>query len=286
MFGRGKNRSVSLTIAGHKLHATTVSEFEAALSPLTEVSAQRLAELGSLDDDALNSGDQELARLIAQLSTSLHSDAEILESTKYIQTLGEVHLPWSEAFALASQWCDHQRPFRQSLLKAYVRYLSNEQNCLHTLQANRQRKQQDSNSDKNPSDGRRQRLIFNPSALGLNTGENDKLTLASLGKGNIAEVAFQPGQSMTLMFSRHVFLLVCGDPWLLIDSHGEDQRLQFGRNLVGRSQDCDVAVNERYFAVSRRHALLEIESSNVLKITDLSSLGTFIPHSEMGKHFH
>jgi len=286
MFGIRKNRGVTLVFAGTRLRATSVPEFDAALTPLTAVSAQRLAELGALDDEALRYSDQKLGQLIAQLSSSLNTDAEIAESAKRIQALGGVHLPWSEAFVLTSQWQDHQRPFRQSLLNAYVRFLTNEQVCLNTLQANRQRHQQAQEPAGNQPSGNRQRLIFSPRALGLDPRDNHELALARLGKGNIAEISFQPGQSATLMLSRHLFLVVCGDPWLLIDSHGEDMQLNPGHNLVGRSHDCDVVVNERYFAVSRRHAILKTEISNILKITDLSSLGTFIPQAGMENRFH
>lgn len=288
MFGRSKNRGVTLTIGVNRLRATSTTEFDAALNPLTVISAQRMAELASLDDEALIYADQELERMIGQLSGSLNTDAEIAETAKRIQALGGAHTPWSEAFQLASGWQDHQRPFRQSLLNAYRQYLSNERVCLHTLQANRQRtpREAQQRAGKQPPSGRRQQLIFSPRVLGIDPRGGGEMALTRLGKGNVIEVPLQPGQSLTLMFSRHLFLVVCGDPWLLIDTHGEDTQLQPGRNLVGRSNDCDVVVNERYFAVSRRHALLETDDMAVLKITDLSSLGTFIPHAGLENRFH
>ncbi len=286
MFGLHKNRGISLMFAGARLRAGSVAEFDAALNPLTAVSAQRLAELGSLDDEALNYDEQNLGRLIAQLSNNLNTDAEVAESAKRIQALGGVHLPWSEALLLASQWQDHQRPFRQSLLKAYVRFLTNEQACLQTLRSNRRRQPAEQEPAAGPAARLCQRLIFTPHALGLERCDGSELALARLGKGNVAEISFQPGQSATLMLSRHLFLIVCGAPWLLIDSHGEDMQLAPGHNLVGRSNDCDVVVNERYFAVSRRHAILKTEASNILKITDLSSLGTFIPQADRDNRFH
>jgi len=73
MFGLSKNRGVTLVIAGTKLRASNVPQFNAALNPLTGVSALRLAELGSLDDEALSYSDQRLGQLIAQLSNSLNS---------------------------------------------------------------------------------------------------------------------------------------------------------------------------------------------------------------------
>ncbi len=286
MFGRDKNRGVKLDIAGQTLRATSVPEFDAALSPLSAVSAQRLTELGEYNDKALKLNDQELSKLISQLSTSLNTNDEIAQSARLIQSLGGVHLPWSKAFSSASQWTDDQRPFRQSLLKAYIQYCSNEQVCMHTLLANRKRQQPKRDSNQKSASTPRQRLIFTPIALGLDIKGQGDLALARLGKGNTAELQMQPGQSTTLMLSRHLFLVVCGDPWLLIDSHGDDMQLQPGRNLIGRSNDCDVAVNERYFAVSRRHVLLETESSDLLTVTDLSSLGTFIPQANTRKHFH
>jgi len=284
MFGRIRNRGISLAISGRQLQAASVPEFEVALSALTGVSAQRIEELGALDDRALSHNDQVLGRLIEQLSGSLNTDAEISEFAKRIQSLGGVHRPWSEALVIASQWQDHQLPFRLSLLKAYVQFLRNEQMCMHTLQTNRQRRQPDSGHSQGSS--RRQQLIFTPHDLGLDPRTNGELALARLGKGNVVEIPIQPGQSLTLMLSRHLFVLVCGEPWLLIDSHGEDLQLKPGRNLVGRSNDCDVVINERYFAVSRRHALVETETTQALKITDLSSLGTFVPQHGLDNHLH
>ncbi len=286
MFGRLKNRGVNLAFAGHFLRAANIPEFEALLSPLTAVSAPRLAELATLDGEALRYTDQTLGQLITQFSSSLNTPAEIAELAKRVQTLGANYQPWSDALSQASQWQDHQNPFRQALINACMHYLSNEQLCIQTLQDNRRQHQPAHADDQQHHDERRQRLIFAPHTLGIGAEDRNETALTRLGKGHVAEMTLQPGQSATLMFARHVFLVVCGNPWLLIDDHGEDLQLLPGRNLVGRSTDCDVVVDERYFAVSRRHTLLETNSENVLKITDLSSLGTFIPQAGGENRFH
>jgi predicted component of type VI protein secretion system len=73
--------------------------------------------------------------------------------------------------------------------------------------------------------------------------------------------------------------LVGGTPQL-IDENQHSYPLRRGRQSVGRHAECHVHVDPNFSNVSRVHMLVEWRGENVLSITDVSSLGTFVdPHA-------
>ena len=80
--------------------------------------------------------------------------------------------------------------------------------------------------------------------------------------------------------------LVSGSPYVLVDQKGYDYRLKSGKNVVGRSDQCDLAVDPEYRAVSRKHVIVEATLGAPVRITDISSLGTFVPREHLDPLLH
>ena len=103
-----------------------------------------------------------------------------------------------------------------------------------------------------------------------------------LPRGESIPVRAAAGESIEVVLSRHPFTLRLDDPPVLIDDSGKVQELRTGRNVLGRHPDSDVMVDAAYRDASRTHAIIEIDADGALRITDLSSHGTFIPTQRVG----
>ncbi len=115
----------------------------------------------------------------------------------------------------------------------------------------------------------------------LGNGKPEKLpkrTYTRLQKGDTVEIHLEPRHSLHLSLARHRFTLVPGEPYRLIDESGAESIVPIGKSIVGRSPTVDVGVNERYRSISRSHAILEVTARGQIKITDVSSHGTYLWH--------
>ena len=97
-----------------------------------------------------------------------------------------------------------------------------------------------------------------------------------LPKGDTVEIQLEPQHSLHLSLAKHRFTLVPGDPYRLIDERGRESIVPVGKSIVGRGPTVDVGVNDGYRSVSRSHAIMEVSPGGQIKITDVSSHGTYL----------
>ncbi|HEY5701132.1 MAG TPA: FHA domain-containing protein, partial [Gammaproteobacteria bacterium] len=143
--------------------------------------------------------------------------------------------------------------------------------------------------DKNAGRAERQSLIFDLEELtGIDQAESQRNNddFARVAKGETLEIQFGPHQSLALLLAKYRFTLVSGDPFLLLDETGHDLKVRAGKNIVGRSTQSDVVLDGIYGAVSRKHLIIEIDSSGMVKLTDISTLGTFVPKGYVDSKLH
>lgn len=118
----------------------------------------------------------------------------------------------------------------------------------------------------------------------MGTGEMEPLTERASRPGFVRlphnrgiDVETGAGTEITLRLASCRVALYCGDAWWLNETDGTRHRLAPGPNLVGRSRECDVSLGPGVADVSRRHAVIEVIDSCRLRITDLSTRGTWLP---------
>lgn len=90
------------------------------------------------------------------------------------------------------------------------------------------------------------------------------------------EFALGEGEAVELLLASHRFELRGGADACLIDEWGVAYHLPEGRTSVGRHIDNDIMLDPRYQEVSRFHMLIDREEPDVIRLTDLSSFGTFM----------
>ena len=136
---------------------------------------------------------------------------------------------------------------------------------------------------------RRQRLLFDPqtlSGIGGVRAPSDKNGYARMSKGEPMEIQFGEHQSLDIVLAKYRFTLVSGKPFLLVDETGHDLKLRPGKNVVGRSARCSVCLDDGFGAISRKHLLVEIDQNDRVRLTDISTLGTFLPRDLIGSRLH
>jgi hypothetical protein len=274
MIKRLFHRGVALNLGSDEIQARSTERLRASLATRQVVAPARLAELGVMSDRALEAQASALDALSAQLASEL--SAGTTAPARILAQVQEQDTPlpgtWTEVLGNARGWSAGSNDFQRVVLESLVEYLGCERACVRILITNRDR---DSLANTGDDGTTRQRLILDPASLAQS--DIPPLTFSRLAKGDPTEVLMAPGQALELKLAHQRFLLVSGVPWLLVDDVGEDLRLQPGHTLVGRSSDCEAMVHESYVSISRRHMALDIRGTASVIITDLSSLGTFLP---------
>jgi hypothetical protein len=85
-------------------------------------------------------------------------------------------------------------------------------------------------------------------------------------------------RQVTLYLARNRFILRMEDGRVLLQQQdGVNHALKIGRNMIGRSAQCEVLVDSGHSDISRQHLLIEVGDMGHVRLTDLSSRGTYMP---------
>jgi hypothetical protein len=288
VIGRLFDQGVVLRMGTRELRANSTQSLRSELSGHAAVSATRMTELGNFADSELAAHAAGLAALTASLSSTLSrhdcNPAQVLVQIYNAKIpVAEV---WTNAIAQVSEWPSAQSAYQRALLDTFVRYLASERDCIRTLIDNRKRAPR-GESCAGSGDSEtvlHQRLIFD---VGQDDESNtEPVEFNRLTKGKPLDIPMSDGQCVQIMLAHYRFALICGSPWRLVDEYGEDLRLPAGRCVTGRSTESELIVHDSFRAISRRHVVLETQASGLLRVTDISSLGTFVPRAYLDKRLH
>jgi hypothetical protein len=98
-----------------------------------------------------------------------------------------------------------------------------------------------------------------------------------LPKGEAIQVRPRANADFEMRLSKHLFTFRNRSVREIIDEHGTSHTLSAGKNIVGRDAVCNVVVDNSLRDVSRMHLIIEPLEDGVIRFTDLSSHGTFLP---------
>ena len=289
-----------LTVGERKLRFDSRSDFEFALASRTEVPAYKLAELVRLDREQLLEEAASVRRVERRFLELLARSVQEPGSIGHL--LGETDM---NLFSQDHEWRAIMRglarkprrfdAYKQLALVKYTQYLASRQDVLkgiYTYKPGVVPAVQEPEPAIEPSF--RETALFDVEAMGLGgppletsaslpavlPPEDVPSHLARLPRGEPVDLHPSDAESVELMLSRHPFRLRTGAAAALIDGDGTEHTLRPGRNVIGRHPDSDIMVDASYRDVSRTHVILELEDE-ALRLTDLSSHGTFVPGTLM-----
>ncbi len=207
-------------------------------------------------------GDDSVERLLRDLDLSLIEEDN--DWRDLLQVLSNV----------AAGFANYQRV----ALEGYLKYVAAGQQLAEAILFGRRAERDVADADADLRSGGgdvRARQCLSFSLAELLSQDHRKIEFNRLPEKESVSVGLRPHECLMLMLGKYPFILVSGEPWRLIDPSGSDTRVSPGRCSIGRHPGADINVYAGYRSVSRRHLLIETESDRVVRLTDLSSLGTF-----------
>ena len=267
-----------------------LKSFEGILRIRTERSADDMVEFMSVDEkeirDATASVTQTLKRFAKAIVDSMEDPSSVNNFLRELdlKLIAKDH-DWREIFAGIAEKGDGYEPHKRVLIVKYLQYLSTRKRLLAHVLACR-----------SALDDTGEHARYTPdSATGRGVREpEDLLDTASLSfavpeeferlqTGETVQLDLPQSGTVDLMLAKHTFRLSASDGLKLVSPDGTEQTLQAGRTMVGRHPECDVVTDRNFRDVSRVHVILEWNQEPRVRVTDLSTLGTFIPTRAISK---
>jgi|GEM_PF-3002114 len=298
MIARLFGTAISLDLGNGRQRFRSPERLTRALAAYATPSGKRVAELGALGDAVLlrklqgyRETARDVGRALANWSvTDGRSTAEMIELDSLAIADDD---GWKQLLQRLARLGPEGRPFLRTALQRYLEYLNAAQDSIDVLRdgrgGGRSRRSPDAAPAVEADTWQHQSLNYNLDAIAnAHPGGSapDQGEFNRMPKGEPMEIEFAAHQSLSLLLARYPFVLVSGDPYLLIDEYGNDLHLRAGRNIVGRSPQCDVAVDTALRAVSRRHLIIEVDGTGPVRITDISTVGTFLPRGFLDNRLH
>lgn len=282
MFKKVFSGALALELGEATLEFGSPREFEFALAGRTGLSSRKLAAVLDMSDEALlreaEGIRQTEQRFVDVLSESMdgRNDIGAFLLDLDLAAVSQDNDWRAIVFALNHHDAAHEEYKKVALVK-YLQYLTSRQEVLNAVYAQRQQVRKEGEAE-HAAEGQgkqkmRDTLLFDLPGHGGSSEEE----FTRLPKGESVEVPLRPKQSVALLLARHRFDVVNDGGFHLLDESGEEAALHPGKNLVGRDASSDVVIDGDYRDVSRKHLIIEIEGETVLRLTDISSLGSFVP---------
>lgn len=291
MFSKVFSSALTLHVGEHSLQFKSTQELESALSGKTTLSAQRTASIVGLSDLDLVRAADTFKYMVRVIGEALSHAQDHPETVDYFlreldHSLVDEDNDWRNFLSALAQADARFGAFKLTAISKYRTYLIAGQELVDAVVS--ERRQGNSRElvvgalldEPKP----RQRLVF--SIREILGHEPSDLEYTRIPRGEPVLVDFETHQSLSLMLAKHKFILVSGEPWILIDPTGNECRLEATASIVGRHPDADIIIFPGYRSVSRQHLLIEIDGVKRARLTDTSSIGTFAALHQTGGVVH
>jgi len=286
------NKELELNVGGQPIAFNTLAEFEFCLSGRTEVPSRKMAELIKLSSEELKREAKNIKavekRFVDILSKSIENPGTIGRFIRELdpKVFSQDH-SWREIMASLKSKDDDYDELRKVALVKYMQYLTSRQEVIKQIYAVQRRLEQERGSA-----GAVEEPAAAENGASANPAFRETVILDStmaepvpkrtsrygrLPKGEAVIVPISKGREVEFLLSKHSYKLVASDQIQIIDETGTAHPLQDGKNIIGRDTVCNVIVNPAYRDVSRLHLIIERIADDAVRMTDLSSHGTFLP---------
>ncbi len=285
MFSKAATQPLTLQIDGHRLTFNTLADFEFALASRTEVPTAKITRLVRLSDEAL----QEEARAIGKaekyfvdlVAAGMQDDSALGHAFQGldIKLFSQDH-QWRSIMSSLSEQAPGYEDYKRIALVKYMQYLAARQEVVKSISAERQHRAvtplfRDEPEPRGADELSKITLALNLAEIAGEAALNEGYV--RLPKGEAVSVRLPAGQDLPLSLAGHRFRLAAGNPCRLVGEHGDKHTLQQGKNLIGRELGNHIVVDGNYRDVSRKHLLIDLADLPIVRLTDVSSHGTFIP---------
>ncbi|MCZ6894714.1 MAG: FHA domain-containing protein [Gammaproteobacteria bacterium] len=290
------SKALSLNISGTEISFNTLAEFEFALGGRTNVPASKMTDLILLSPGALKHEAKSIKsvekRFVDILSRSIEQPGEIgkLVRDVDIQVFSNDY-EWRNIFKALNQRDEEYDELRRVAVVKYMQYLRSRQDVIKQtykvkLKESKKGAEEDSGDSnevgestspmEDTKDFLKETNIFD--SISIETPlDLSEASFTRLPKGEAIHIKPYEGVDFDMKLSKHHFIFRNGESMEIVDEHGEAHQLNAGKNIVGRDSVCNVVVDNSLRDVSRMHLIIEPLDDGMIRFTDLSSHGTFLP---------
>jgi len=161
-------------------------------------------------------------------------------------------------------------------LTNYIHYLESRREILESLGREFRSGARGGASSARPVVPDAMRADASPSSVRFTTRRNQ--LYARLPRRRAVNLNLNIRPQVILYLARNRFLLKLEEGRVLLQQQdGVNYPLKPGHNMVGRSSDCEICIGSGHSDISRQHLLIEMTVEHHVRLTDLSSRGTYMP---------
>ena len=249
-------------------------EFEASLANRAKVPAVRISEYLGVSEAEVRMEGGRVADVLRRFAQAV---VDAMESPRCAdEFLRELDLKsvsrdhdWRKIFKELRSRDPSYDEHKRVLIIKYLQYLSFRKRLLEFIHDRRQGLEETADREVSSEPIRAPR--GDAGADGAGEPEFERLPL-----GETVQTVLPPSGAMEVTLGKRVFRLEGATHPCLIDPNGVSHFLRQGRNMVGRHPESDVVVEQSFSDVSRAHAIMDWVGDGVVRITDLSTRGTFV----------
>jgi len=285
MLNKFFTKPIELTIGEQNLTLNSLADFEFSLAGRTSVPSKKITgmvkcSLDELKNEARSIKDVE-RRFVSILSKSIEEPSSIGRALREIdaQIFSQDH-NWRLIVSALRHGDDDLYEFRRIALVKYMQYLSSRQEIIKHLYLEKKKyiRTTVSSNSTNPhnayKDAKKEiNKDLKPTPDVCHYAEMEKMI-----KGEYVTIHMKTGKDILILLSNNQCKIVSDNSGIkFIDDSGRSCDLKVGKNMIGRDSRSDVRMNAKLRDISRTHLIIEINDTDTLYLTDLSSHGTSLP---------
>lgn len=290
MLNKFFSKPVELNIGDQTMRFCSIPDFEFCLGGRTSVPSKKITELvkqstKKLKNEAITIKDIE-KRFVSILSRSIENPDSINQALRELDpSIFSQDHSWRSIIAALNDGGDELNPFRRVALVKYMQYLAARQEIIKYLYSEKQNMANGAKADE-AAEGQDklsgtlvlESTLFEP----IKDGKDDEFE--RMPKGEVISIKLAPGKDINIRLSKHRCKISGKNGIVFIDQAGKQHPLSKGRNVVGRDSTSNVKIDSSLRDVSRLHLLIENVGDNTLRLTDMSSHGTFMHPALLEQH--
>lgn len=281
MFGL-VSRTVTIQLDAAEVRFSSLRDFEFAVAGRIGLPASKISALVELSDEELLREAESIRKLEQRFSEILSAAMEtdtpvgpVLEALD-LSFVSQDH-DWRLIIGALNLTSGKFEDYKRTALIKYMQYLTARQEVIRTLYSHRQRNRAEGSTQVGSDDNTamRETMIFDLSDVFPDQAVDSNL--ARLPKGATIEIDLQQSEELPLVLVKHACRIVNDGALHFIDHTGARTELKQGQNTIGRDDICDIILRPNHRDISRKHLVVELLSDTAMRLTDISSLGTFAP---------
>lgn len=275
MFGRAQARGLRLRLGESSYEFPTPEDFAFALTGRASVPGSRVGALVEMGDEALRREAEAIRQVERMFNNAL--DGSLRDVTSISPFLKEIDInlisqdhDWRTIISALNAIEDPHEPYAKVALVKYVQYLAARRQAVTAIYATRRNARPEGVTGGNGK--LRDTALFEVAEL----SSEEAAQFRRIPKGETVEIDLGAEEAVALLLAKHCCRLGSDGKPVFVDDADRSTPLRRGKNIVGRDASCDVVINASCRDISRKHLIVEVAGDHLVRLTDISSHGTFI----------